>query len=279
MSKLKRQSSLLQNHGQSTVEYVLMLVVSVAMVGALAYQIFRPMREFLKDYMGLYIACLLETGELPSLGNTQTQQVLQDEGCNAKFKTATLANGRPPSAPGSSRSGESGKKPESNSNSNGASSSTAGGGGASQASGRNLLTRSGKGGASDGPQAPSGKVTEIPIENAASKFYNRKTNTGYENEFSSRKTSGLDMSFSEDEKKKQKRKETARTAVNLEDGAVALPKKINVTPPERNLAADDGDEGFTIGNFLKFLLIAAIVIALVMVLGSQALKIIKSQEK
>ncbi len=260
------------------VEYVLMLVVSVAMVTALAYQVFKPMRDFLKDYMGSYIACLLETGELPSLGNAHTEELLQDEGCNAKFKAATLAGGRPPNeaTAGGSQAGKNSKSSDSESETTPSSGS---GGSSSQASGRNLLTRPGKKGAGDGPPAANGKITEIPIEGTASKFYNRKTDTGYGNDFSSKKTALPDVSFSEDEKKKQERKASAKTSVSLSEGSVAAPKKISIKPPERKVATDDKDEDFTFGNFLKILLIAAIVIALVMVLGSQALKIIKSQEK
>lgn len=262
------------------VEYVLMLVVSVAMVTALAYQIFKPMRDFLKDYMGSYIACLLETGELPSLGNESTEEALQQEGCNAKFNAATLANGRPPNG-ASSASPLAGKNSKSSGSEseNSPTSGSGGGSGSSQASGRNLLTRPGKKGAGDGPPAANGKVVEIPIESAGSKFYNRKTETGYGNDLSSKKTALLDVRFSEDEKRKQVRKESTKASINLSEGAVVPPKKISIKPPERTVATVDDDEGFTFGNFIKILLIAAIVIALVMVLGSQALKIIKSQEK
>lgn len=286
MKNSKRQSSLLNPRGQAVVEYVLMLVVSVAMVAALAYQIFRPMREFLKDYMGSYIACLLETGELPSLGNVTTEEILQEEGCNAKFQAATLKNGRPPN---SSSGGSSNSAAEKNKNSasKGSEANSGGSGGSGstsnyssgQSTGRNLLTRRGRGSATDVASAGDGKTIEIPFEDSSSRFYNRRSTSENSNWAVNKRIAIGGMVFSDEEQKKQQRKENAITSMALPEGAGSAPKKIRIQKPERQIAQENEDESLTFGNFFRILLIAAIVIALVMVLGSQALKIVKSTEK
>jgi hypothetical protein len=278
----KRQSSLTNRRGQAAVEYVLMLVVSVALLVALAYQVFRPMQEFLQDYMGSYIACLLETGELPSLGNSDSKDQLQAEGCDAKFKPATAKSGRPPADASSSSSDSSSSKDKSSSSSDSDSSKSGGGSSASSAdasNGRNLLTRSGRRGGADGPKASDGKTTDIPIADPGSKFYNRRTDANSASGNAGRRTVLGGVGFTDDEKKKQTRKENSNNSMNLSDESGRKDKKISIQKPERKVAAEAEDEAMTFGNFFRFLLIAAIIIALVMVLGSQALKIVKSQEK
>jgi hypothetical protein len=267
------------------VEYVLMLVVSVAMVTAVAYQIFRPMQTFLKDYMGTYVSCLLETGELPSLGNETTQQILSDEGCNAKFQSATVAHGRPPISGSSSSSAQgqaNNKNSESNSSSSGAGGSGSGSGGSASNrppdNGRNLLTRPKNRSGTDGAAASNGKTTEIPIDPASSKFYNRRTTSDYNNVDPSKRFAIGGSIYSDEEKKKKLRDESGSASIRIPEGIGPGPKKTVIKKQERQVAAAE-DEPMTFGNFFRFLLIAAIVIAIIVVLGSQALKIAKSQEK
>jgi hypothetical protein len=280
VEKSKRQSSLLSQSGQAMVEYVLVLVVSVALVAALAYQIFRPMRSFIQDYMGSYISCLLETGELPSLGNETSKTALEDAGCNAKFQPATLANGRPPVDAGSSASD---KSSSSKGGSDSESSSDGGVGGsanAGQAPGRNLLVSSLKKRAgADGGKAPDSKTVEIPIGETGSKFYNRKTSSAFDQNRNGKTTALGIAGFTTEEKKKRERKENSNRTVATGENFGPPPKKIPIQKPVATANVDDNDNPMTIGNFFRILLIVGIIIALFMVLGSQALKIVKSQEK
>ena len=288
MAKSKWQSSLSSQHGQAVVEYVLMLVVSVAMVMALAYQIFKPMQVFLKDYMGTYVSCLLETGELPSLGNEATQQILADEGCSAKFQPASIAKGRPPvNSSNSSSSSAKGSSSDGTNSGSGSSGGGSGGGGDGSGStnpngasnGRNLLTSRNNRSATDAPGMGDGKTTEIPVDVATSKFYNRRSSAEYGGVDPSKKFNIGGAMISDDEKKKQARKEESNQTIKLPEGAGTALKKIALKSPERKIAEESEDEGFTLGNFMRFLLIAAMIIAIIVVLGGQALKIAKSGEK
>jgi len=279
VQKYKKQSRIFQSQGQAVVEYVLVLVVTISILLALVYQIFRPFQSFVKSYMGDYVQCLLETGELPGLGNQDTEALLADEGCDSKFASATLASGRPSiynsngtnTPPDSDRSGY-----DSSSGGGGGGSS----GGSSSSSGNNLLVSSmNRKGATETGGAPNDKVTEIPLAEGSS-FYNRKDT--YSKEYVSNKTKQTKLAISglaEEEKKKKERKENSKRNVITGENLDGAPKKTLVKPPPPKMTMKEDDEAFTFGNFFRFLLIAAIVIAIIVVLGSQALRIAKSQEK
>ncbi len=78
------------NQGQALIEYVLMLVIIVSLVLMLMTQIFKPFGDFIQSYMGSYVGCLLEYGELPSLGYPEPSEVDDDSECNKKFQAGTL---------------------------------------------------------------------------------------------------------------------------------------------------------------------------------------------
>lgn len=284
--KLKNQSSLANRRGQAVIEYVLILVVTVAMVMALGYQVFKPFQQFVKSYMGDYTACLLETGELPSLGNSDAAQALADEGCNSKFEAASLTGGRPPKGGGGSKASGSGAnqsigKKDASSGSGSAEGSSGGGGSSySSTGGNNLLISSMK--KKTGTEAPgsaSDKVTEIPLASGGS-FHNRQNSFGSEARARFSKSTYVGIAgMTEDEKKKQERKDASRRVVASGESLGGPIKKIAIKKPEPKPLVEAGESPFTFGNFFRFLIIAAIVIAIIVVLGSQALKIAKSQEK
>lgn len=281
VQKSKERSSFSNQDGQALVEYLLVLVVSVALVIALATQIFTPFRDFLKSYMGDYIACLLETGELPSLGNETTEELLAAEGCNAKFESATLAKGRPARADAQSAAQNPAEKKAADTGPEGG----AGGGSpvvgpGSSGRGSNLLISSFNRKTATEAGAPQEKVTEIPVQLEASSFYNRKDSYSSETGGRPAKITSVGIAgLTEEEKKKQARKENSSRVVASGEQLGPPPKKIPVKKPEPKPEVVEEDTPMTFGNFFRFLLIAAIVIALLAVLGGQALKIAKSQEK
>lgn len=79
--------------GQATVEYVLLLVVTIGLLIAVAAQVFTPFNKWAKTYMGSYIGCLLDAGELPMLGTTGSGA---DNICNGKFEQFSIGSGRSP---------------------------------------------------------------------------------------------------------------------------------------------------------------------------------------
>jgi hypothetical protein len=85
--------------GQALVEYVLLLVVIVGMILAAA-KIFKTLNSGMQSYIGDYFACLMEYGELPTLGvqNADLKKHTSGSGktCDEKFAPFSIADGRPP---------------------------------------------------------------------------------------------------------------------------------------------------------------------------------------
>lgn len=77
--------------GQGLLEYILLIVVIIGMALAIGLRLFKPFSEWAGHYIGGYIECLLDEGELPSLGGAETIT-----GCEGNFEGFTLAGGRPP---------------------------------------------------------------------------------------------------------------------------------------------------------------------------------------
>src|SRR5262245_37470345 len=88
---MKGQSQILRSRkGQGTVEYLLVLSVVLILLGMLR-QFNESFRSFVQNYYENYLTCLMETGELPSLGNSNSESE-----CDAEFQPFTFAAGRPP---------------------------------------------------------------------------------------------------------------------------------------------------------------------------------------
>lgn len=60
--------SSLTQRGQGLLEYILLLVVVISLGFALLYQLFTPLQNWTQYYIGQYVECLLDQGELPGLG-------------------------------------------------------------------------------------------------------------------------------------------------------------------------------------------------------------------
>ncbi|MFM6929333.1 MAG: hypothetical protein ACKOX6_12775, partial [Bdellovibrio sp.] len=81
-----------------------------------------------------------------------------------------------------------------------------------------------------------------------------------------------------EKKKLEKKASGGKNAVVSSGEFGAPPKKISVKKPEpkRELASEE--EPFTIGNFIRYLFISALVLALIIFIGGQALQMSKSGE-
>ncbi len=147
------------------VEYVLLLVVLVGLVLG-SMKIFKTIDSGIQDYIGKYFVCLMEYGELPTLGvqNTDLKKHMSGSGkkCDTQFEAFSFDGGRPPSGGGGSSggSGSSGNNSQSANGRNGNSSDDRKGGGSNSAAnadrskngsvddtsdGSNVAGRSGKG--------------------------------------------------------------------------------------------------------------------------------------
>jgi len=269
---------LLRNQrGQAIIEYILILVVTVALILGGMYQLNTAFKSWANNYFGNYLACLLETGELPTISGSGGDAGL----CNEIFKPFTLADGRPlvsgytpPEGGGGGNSGggaREGGRP-------GASRAGGGGGGGSYG-GRPFPSSFGKGSRKTPGQAGGKKGASATYTGsmAASDYGSgaggsrNKINMGVKGRLDNR------FAFQDERERPQKRSVAGSTRKPGETGEKAPRTRVKRSEVKKSDAAE-ADTGLNLPNFIRILIIAGIVIALVMFLGGQALQIGKSMD-
>ncbi|MGE5085278.1 MAG: hypothetical protein ACM3MG_03195 [Bacillota bacterium] len=288
MKTSKKSAGLQNNRGQAVIEYVLLLIISVSLVLMLVYQIFKPMQNFVQGFMGDYMACLLETGELPAFGGTDASATkAADLGCSAKFNNITGnssgASGAGSGSGSDSSSASAASKASSRGNDSGSGSSSSGGGyaGSSSRNGSRYLTssRRGSSGVDGSSSAQGGKVVEIALDGGGSGgFFKGSNGGGYIGQGRKITSVGVTGLTDTEKKKLEKKAMGAKNAVVASGEFGTPPKKISVKKPEPKREIASEDEPLTIGNFIRYLFIAALVLALVIFIGGQALQMSKSGE-
>ncbi len=308
-----------QQQGQAVVEYVLLLIVSISLLLAFKSS-FKKLDDFMYQFMGGYISCLMEYGELPSKGveDSKIDQHNPANGgggkvCDSKFAGFTLASGRPPSSSNSgSASSSNSQSASANKNSSlsatqastkKASESKAKDGANSNGSGSNRQngsadsvyakgaikhsSSSNSGGVADGSStAENGKVKVINQDESDAA---RKARLGDDAGRSSRRKS-YDRSqyraitgkeLADIEKQNKTRRAPSAAILPFDDEGRLGPRKTIVNLPKIDAAAVDraDDSRMDFGFFMKWLIIAAMAIAIFMFFGSQVMSFMNSQEK
>jgi hypothetical protein len=229
--------------------------------------------------MGQYLECLLDVGELPSMGGEGASGE-----CNSKFSSFSVAQGRTPlSQSGRDRNSSdegSGNRPHSRSDS-GSSENGAGGGRRGNRGDRNQGFPVGARGGSDSLGQNSSNVIEVAEKASESQFYRLKSSRG--NPISVAAPPGLagpNQSYIVNRAKNASGGEAPSTLqLNEEISTDKKGKKLVIKPPERKMASDSNDQPWSFSDYLKYGLIFLIVVALLLFLGGQMLQISKSMEK
>lgn len=262
--------------GQGVIEYILILIVVVSIILGGMYQLSEAFKGWANNYFGDYLTCLLETGELPTLGSSQGTGE-----CAQLYKEFNLADGRALVDGSTNESGTPREelKPEADSNSSSGGGSAArnndgpngAAGGSSSAGNRFRARRGGGAGDDSGPgidkqtRAGPGAVSEINSSDKGrpQRFQLERGRNDY--------VRRLKM---EDEEEARARRPVASTGSGQKSGSRLIPidRKIASSQQEPEI------EGFTFGNFLRYLLIGAIIIALLIFFGGQILQASKSMQ-
>lgn len=280
--KKSRQTPGLNNdRGQATIEYMLLLFISVTLVLMLIYQIFTPMQAFVQSFMGDYVACLLETGALPSLEGSDTKAA--DMGCSAKFAEGKFnggAGGSGSGSSGSSSSSSSSSKSASSNNSDNASGGS-GAGGYAGSNSRRFGSSSGRGTESG---SGSKKTTAVAANNdfvEGSGFMKGSSGSGWNSSRQGRRTASIDyvMMTDADKKKIAEKKDHSNAPMAVEEEVTTPVKKLTIKKPEPKMEIPPDEDPYTIGSFVRILFIACIILAIVIFVGGQALQMSKSGEK
>ncbi len=267
-------------------EYVLVLVTVILVffaAGGFLRQFNASFEGFIRNYYGEYLKCLLETGELPTLGYNNASSE-----CNDEFSPFTIAAGRPQIAnPGAggrgngnvsatgSEKGEGTKAREqttASNNSEGRGSS----GGASESSGASA-------GALDGPQLldrDTGRQRNVPLSQS-----DLGKNGGKSSLFAAAQTGGGGGDGNGDGRPKFVPAEGPEGERNANTGLAAAksaegeekdlaPRRV---PAEmnKNKSVVKAEEPWSFPDFLKWLIIAALILAMFVFFGGQAMQISK----
>lgn len=287
LSKDRQQRSALiilsQQSGQAVTEYILVLVVVVAIALGGLYQLNSAFRVWAQGYFGDYLSCLLETGELPALGGSVSAAAGI---CNELYEPFSLDKGRPLLASaggGSGSSSSSGSSSKSSSENSPSSSSERGvrdtGGGSSGSSQINPSSRFTAGNNRFQPNNLS------PQKSSSGSSYTGSTEGSVPMSLlgpdgSGRfkiADSGISLDYS-NEIERERKKITPTEGVKKSEDSVQERgrKKATALRAPASQAQLETEEEMTFGSFLRYLVIAAIIIALVLVVGGQLLQISKS---
>lgn len=315
--KNSETTSLVKNqNGQAVVEYVLLLVVIVSMILA-AKGLFGGVNKFISDYVGDYFTCLMDYGELPSLGVSETdlKKHASASRCKVKFSIAngaSLGGGGGGGGGSSGSGGGSGSKGKVSQNSSQASESSktygskdsksnsssrasrsgdgsdsaGGGSGKNSAYAGGRIKRSSSSGASDGASDGDNK-TKIIEDEAAGSAFGRGDNDRNSGRRQSAQykykaiTSGQMFDEVEKTSKREDRKPSVKSLskMSVEEGFRPGPRTNNFIPPERKpaVASEDADPDFGFGKMMKWLMIAGMVVAIIVFFGGQMMNYSNSE--
>ncbi|OYZ24685.1 MAG: hypothetical protein B7Y39_00465 [Bdellovibrio sp. 28-41-41] len=300
-------SSRLNQKGQGMIEYILLLFITVTMILLAMANLFKPMQNFLQNFMGTYVACLLTSGELPAI---RVENTMKDTDAKCSFSmtggNGTVNNGGQGSTGGTSTNGSNGtngnggtKGSESDSakgnNPNGSGSgdgSSVNGGGNSYAGSRSrragfgkstFLKRSSDGGSGNADSDSAGGGTRYVNnldKNKDDRFYRTRQKTSQLSNRNGRGVYITGMTDAEEKKIERKIQSSPRSVPkSSEEFSVPGRKSIVKPPPEtkKKVLAQD-EESFSLGNLFKYALIAIVLLLILILGGGQAFEMSKTME-
>ncbi len=289
------QTSRAKEAGQAVIEYLLVMVITLAIILGLMYQFNDAFKQFLDTYFGDYIACLLETGELPSLGGNGPNQ----SQCVSPYGDYNLSAGASQYDTNSGSSGSGGGSSRSSSEGDGGGDGSSSGGGSGSRSNRSLRRSnvSSTGGAANSETLGNSKARNgRPSSVKQSQSQNQTKQNGFESDSSEGSFGGGrgrtrrrkriiylgDNYTNKDAKEKGSPAVVGKSSSKKKKGGKGDLRKPSFAldvPESKKMGADDKKPGFQFGILIKILLIAGIVIAIFLLLGGQALQIKKSWQK
>lgn len=291
---------ILKQKGQATLEYIMLFTVVIFIAGGLMFQFNDAFKNFVNNYFGAYLSCLLESGELPSLGwePNGSNDANGDDSCESDFQPFNLASGRMPirgnfgtprgqvdsvvgqggsiATPAGKRDATAGNKESSAS------------GARSEVASANISGPRGEGGGGGSGgrfgDSSGGRQSPVPLNQKESNegMASVETSGGDQvaianrNKVESGRTPYVPLSRFEDDDLGEKK---ARKNIPAPGEGEKSVRRVPAEDGKRKKASTTGDDGFDFSDFIKYLLIFGIILAMLIFLGGQAMQISKSQEK
>jgi hypothetical protein len=282
--------------GQALVEYILLLVVAVAMGMAILNTFFKPFQKYADFMLGEYVQCLLDYGELPG---TAVGPDTKNSGVNTCANQA-LAAGFNPSGDANANNGASSNNSKNNaadSNSTNADKNGAGNNGSRGKIGNNsrnsTSSRGGRGGrggsgsetgpvGSDIGGGANGSKQFTKLRNRPDDL-NRGKSSSANNASDLREKSftvrGLSGSLIQEQKSKTI-VESPNGPLQTESNTALKAKKFSqkLSPPKATTSNDD-NSAFSFGGIFRIMIILIIIAAIIYVVATQVNGVVKGMEK
>ena len=265
----------LNQSGQAAVEYVLLLVLTVAIVVAVAASLFTPLKKFTDFYLGTYTQCLLDYGVLPLNPNQKVSDCQQ----------LAISTGMTGSGQGGSN-GQNATQQAAQNNARASAEAMR----ANMAAHQHAGSRSGAGATvvnSHGNKVDFGPQNGADQANDSTTTFTNVSNTdNYSGgrrwrtpTVQGKKIRGVAGGVSQEELEKIARAGEVQV-VRMSDLPGRPPKKMLVKPPPPKaiVESDAGTGKMSFGNLFRLMIMAMIIIAVVVVVGSQLNSISKSMD-
>lgn len=292
--------------GQGTLEYIMVLTVIVILFLTVIWQFNDAFRSYAERFFDGYVACLLETGELPGRGGECSTDMPRFKVADGKpLVTGPLGDGSGTGTGGTGAGGSGGSGSGSGGkDGNSGSDSKAGGGKGGSGGGGGGNESVAASGGSGGPVTPVGSIGNRGKGRARSTAVGQAKNAGEEgggdsliapmagmtggvNDTASgrAKKTALDRGFGywgqQEDEEAQSSKAPVQSVSNKNEAGDNLKAKTAKVDPTRKTASvrETEDSGFSLGYLFRIILIAGIIIAIVVFMGGQLLQISKSYEK
>lgn len=269
------QGPAMSEAGQGTLEYILFLIITVILVLGIFYKFHRGFRTYAEAFFGGYIACLLETGELPGASAVCASEMKDFNSKSEKqlvkgsFGRGGAGNRRAPASQNQANRGRSGG---------------GGGGGETMVGGR--FARVGSLGdnnrpsvakESGGSDSKSGAGSRGGAGGGGDVAVGR-----YRQNPGRRETIVMSSAMTDEQtKKKEESRPRAAAAGKAEESGDGLRpvKALDNTSEGKKYNAPSTGQGFSVSGLIKILIIILLVVAMVVFFGGQLLQISKSREK
>ncbi|MFZ4404813.1 MAG: hypothetical protein ACOYOK_11985, partial [Pseudobdellovibrionaceae bacterium] len=219
--------------GQAVTEYILILVVVVALILTAIRMFFSPAEQFMNQLLGKggYYACLLETGELPTLSS-------DEESAECKIPNfKDIAAAADASGTSGGKNGKSGADSESEGKKNSNLDSSQGGSSSSSRGSNNSTfgrnNRSNRLGSAGAESSGNKKSIEISLEgDGSSAFFKSNTSPSSGRPNKNKSTYIPITGLTESQRKKIEKKQSGgQRTIALDEGSAPPVKKIAVKPP------------------------------------------------
>ncbi len=291
------------NRGQATVEYILLLVIILALVLGPLKQLSVSFNTYVEALFGKgkFIACLLETGELSGQSSDAASSCLSAFNSSVQTAFNGNGNGNGGGGTGGTNGGNNGQNGGNQDAKNGGAAAgknakkappnIANNGGAADAGGGAAAGGEGAGGGGaaggQGRRAPGRKIVNSSGGSGAGKDASEDSFVKIGEQFDYKdlkpkgpfavNMNGMNRNFKLESEEADRQERLAPKEVAKTNSGALRPKELTVDP-SRAPAAKDTDinsDGFGFSMLLKWFLIACIIIAIIIFVGGQAMQISK----